>query len=172
VLGNIMFADRHTQQVLDPPAPEVEDQLRPSARVQVHAPFAEFCPGEFDHQLHRPLQGEIHPIRVYTAFEAVGSLGCNVQPAGRPADAHRVEARRFQQDRTGRFGHLGFLTAHDPGYGNRALRVADHEHVRFKIAELAVQGGKLTLPCLRTADHDPTASKLCTVKGVQGLSEL
>ena len=101
---------------------------------------------------------------------AVRSLGAQRMALGAPENPDRLEVRRLEEHVRRLLRHLGVEPAHDPGEGDCALGVRDHEVGRVELSRIAVEGREL-LAVPRTANDDAPAGERVEIEDVQWIAE-
>ena len=126
--------------------------------------------GQVDQQLRGEPGCVRGQVRVDALLPAVRALGAERVALGAPEDRSRLEVRRLEEDGGRRLRHLGVEPAHDPGEGDRALGVGDHEVGRVELAQVAVQAREL-LARACAAHDDPASAQRLEVERVQRVPE-
>jgi hypothetical protein len=129
----------------------------PLGQSLVHVDVAGPARGRrLDEQLGRQARGGLREVRVDALLPAVRALGAQAQALGGAEDPGRLEVRSLQQDLGRGLADLGRLAAHDPGQGDGAVGVGDHQVVGLELPLDAIEGAD-RLARLGPPDDDPPA---------------
>ena len=126
--------------------------------------------GELDDELRRERGGLRRQVRVDAFLPAVRAFGAQSVALRAREDADRLEVRGLEEDVRRPLAHLGLLAAHDPGEGDRALGVGDHQILRVELARSPVEGREL-LSRPRPPDDDLPAAQRVEIEGVERIAE-
>ena len=127
-------------------------------------------PGQLEHERGRQVRGRLGEVRIDALLPAVRALGAKTEPLAGREEAVRLEVRRLEQHRLGRFADLRLLSAHDPRERHRAIGVGDHQVGRHELAVDAVEGAE-PLSGVGTPYDDAPAAERRVVERVQRVAE-
>ena len=125
----------------------------------------------FGDQAGRAIGAEPGQARLDALLEPQARLGPEGVAEGRPADAHRVEDGRLDDDVRRRGSDLGAGPAHDAGDGERPGRVGDEQRLGMQLADDVVEGLE-AFTRRRPAHHDPPVVHGGRVERVDRLAQL